>query len=171
MPYVGGTLAPLFDQTPVKAAVVEMADKGGDRMVELTVQNTPIDLSGTGGGGNLRTSWYQRRLRRVRRAPWSGWESGVATDSDHGPDVEHGTGLWGPEHRPYLIEPIPPNRFLHWRDPHTGEDVFARRVMHPGSPGQHMVQIAASVLEYEVAHGLLFDSILSEWVRVQESLA
>lgn len=165
MPYVGGSLEPLFSQVPVKVAVAAMADKGGERMVELTVINTPVDTR------NLRNSWYKRRLRRRRVGPFSGWESGVATDEDYGPDVEHGTGLYGPEHRPYLIEPRPPNRFLHWRDPVTGEDVFARRVMHPGSPGHHMVQIAASVVEFEVAHGLLFDPILREWVRAQESLA
>jgi hypothetical protein len=142
-------------------------------MVELTIENTPIDR------GNLRTSWYQRRLRRVRGSGartgprggmLSGWESGVATDSEYGPDVEHGTGLYGPEHRPYLIVPKRPGGWLHWRDPRTGRDIFARRVMHPGSPGQHMVQIAAGAVEIEMIDGQLFDGILREWVRAQESL-
>lgn len=165
MPYVGQQLARLFDQTPVKIAVAAMADKGGERMVELTVMNTPVDT------GKLRNSWYKRRLRRVRVGPFSGWESGVASDNPVAPHVEYGTGLYGPEHRPYLIEPKTPGGVLHWRDPRTGKDVFARRVMHPGSPGSHMVQIAASVVEFEMAHGLLFDSILGEWVRAQEALA
>lgn len=165
MPYVGGTLEPLFAPEPAQATLVRMADRGGERMVELTAENTPIDT------GKLRASWYQRRLRRVRRGPLSGWESGVATDEDYGPDIEFGTGLYGPEHRRYLIVPKRPGGVLRWRDPKTGRIIFARRVMHPGSPGQHMVQIAAGALEIEMIDGLLFDGILREWVRAQESLA
>lgn len=169
MPYVGGQLAPLFDSTPAKATLALMAHKGGDRMVELTVENTPIALGLGSGGGNLRTSWYQRRVRRVRRGPLSGWESGVATDVDYAPHVEFGTGLWGPEHRKYLIVPKKPGGWLAWRGP-GGEMIFARRVMHPGSPGQHMVATAAAAVEIEMMDGTLFNDLLHEWVRAQEAL-
>jgi Bacteriophage HK97-gp10, putative tail-component len=164
VPYVGGTLAPLFAVEPVEATLMRMAYRGGERMVELTTENTPVDT------GRLRNSWYQRRLRRARRGRLSGWESGVASDEDIAPHVEFGTGLWGPEHRKYLIVPKRAGGSLRWRDPRTGRIIFARSVMHPGSPGQHMVQIAAGALEIEVSDGLLFDQILREWVRVQESL-
>ena len=164
MPYVGGTLAPLFAVEPVEVTMVRLADRGGERMVELTKENTPVDTR------QLRNSWYQRRLRRVRRGRLTGWESGVATDEDYAPHVEHGTGLWGPEHRRYLILPKRPGGSLRWRDPRTGRVIFARAVMHPGSPGQHMVQIAAGALEIEASDGLLFDPILREWVRAQEAL-
>jgi hypothetical protein len=39
--------------------------------------------------------------------------------------------------------------------------------MHPGSPGQHMLQIGGDVMEAEAEAGL-FDSILGTWVQAVE---
>lgn len=173
MPYVGGEIASLFHTEPTEATLVRMANDGGDKMVELTVKNTPIGFPRGEArgfrGGNLRSSWYQLPVRRHRSALGSGWESGVATDVDYAPFVEHGTGKWGPKGAPYIIEPRRPGGVLHWIDPVTGKDVFARRVRHPGSPGHHMVAIAAAVVEGTL--GEVLAAALEEWQRAQEELA
>lgn len=176
MGYEGGKIASLFRPEPTQVAVREMAEKGGDRMHELVVVNTPIggrEVEG-GGGGNLRSSWYVTPVNRSR-LPSAGdvvaYEVRVATDVDYAPDVEWGTGLWGPNHAKYEIKPKDPGGWLHWIDPKTGEDVFAKRVMHPGSPGQHMMATAAAMTEHEMSEGHLFTGILERWKHEQEALA
>lgn len=175
MGYEGDKLPDFFGKRARSAtdrAVFRMAERAGDRMVSLTVENTPIGgraLEGQ-GGGNLRTSWYQLDVKPTTRGVTTGYETGVASDVDYAPHVEYGTGLWGPFGRKYLIEPKSPGGVLHWRSPTTGEDVFARRVWHPGSPGQHMVGIAAAVVEAEMEAGL-FDDIVHEWARAVEGAA
>lgn len=164
MPYVGGSLTSLFDgsaQDKTNLAMRAMAERGGDRMVDITITNTPID------SGNLRTSWYQMPVSKTHFGIWPAWKSGVATDVDYAPHVEYGTGLWGPRHAPYPIT-AKDGGFLRWIDPKTGKEVFARRVMHPGSPGQHMVAIAADVVEAE-ANSSLFNGVLNEWQRSIEA--
>lgn len=175
MGYEGGSLTSLFGEGPQAAtdvAVMRMAEKGGDRMTELTVENTPIGgREGEGhGGGNLRSSWYTLPLERVHIGSWPGWRSGTASDVDYAPHVEYGTGLWGPQGRKYEIRPKNPGGVLRWIDPKTGHEVFARRVWHPGSPGQHMLGIAATVVEGEADSGL-FDGILNDWARTVEASA
>lgn len=49
----------------------------------------------------------------------------------YGPAVNDGTP-------PHVIEPVNA-KALHWKTP-DGEDVFARRVNHPGTPAVHMVE-------------------------------
>lgn len=175
MPYVGGSLVSLFGKEPKAAtrlAARRMAERGGDRMVEITVINTPIggrDIDGT-GGGNLRSSWYQLPTKRIRHVLGPAYQSGVASNVEYAPYVEHGTGLWGPRGSKYPIRPKNPGGMLRWRSP-TGGYVYARVVMHPGSPGQHMVAIAGEVTEAEVDSGGLFDSILNEWARTVEASA
>lgn len=167
MPYVGGSLVSLFDEEPqaaTKLALRRMAEKAGDRMVDLTIANTPIDK------GNLRSSWYQIPTNKTHFAVWEAYESGVATNVSYAPYVEHGTGLWGPRHAKYPIT-AKGGGFLRWIDPKSGKEVFARRVMHPGSPGQHMIAIAAEVVEHEVDDGGLFSGILHEWSKAVEASA
>ena len=82
--------------------------------------------------------------------------------------VEHGTGLFGPEHRKYLIEPHPPRRSLRWIDPLTGHPIFARRVWHPGSEGAHMVSKAAAVVD--ATFPISADRALQQWKRETETL-
>jgi hypothetical protein len=132
--YVGPTLADLFDPRPAERAAERMAEKGGDKLHDLVVGLTPIKT------GNLATSWYRKPTLVTKSVRGTRYRSTVATDVDYAPYVNYGTGLWGPEHRKYLIEPHPPNQMLSWIDPLTGRRVFARRVWHPGSPGHHMVE-------------------------------
>ena len=131
MSYVGDDIPTLFDQDPAREAMRGMAHRGGAELRRRVIQNTPIDT------GRLRESWYQEPVRHHRGAPDT-YESVVATDVDYAIHVEHGTGLWGPEHKKYLITPKKPGGMLSWIG-HDGQRVFARYVWHPGSPGQYMM--------------------------------
>lgn len=163
MGYTGGKIASLFRPEPTRAAVHEMARVGGDRLHDLVVLNTPIDT------GNLRTSW--RRTRPISRVygPYRGWTVQVATDVAYAAHVEWGTGLWGPNGAKYEITPKQPGGVLRWVGK-GGQEVFAKRVMHPGSPGAHMMAIAVGALEIEL-EGDLFDDVLDRWKRDQEAMA
>lgn len=160
MGYVGGSLVSLFDAEPQKATDLtarRMAERAGAQMVTRTRENTPIDT------GKLRESWYQLPTAKTHYAIWPAYESGVATDVDYAPYVEYGT-------RPHIIEPKKPGGVLHWVDPGSGKDVFARRVHHPGTHGQHMVALGAAMTEFETEGGLMRD-ILSDWVDAVERSA
>lgn len=139
--YYGPNLQDVFAEEPLKRALRNMADAGGDRLHEWLGHFTPIKT------GNLATSWYREETKRELHGTTTAYVARVATDVDYAPYVNYGTGLWGPEHRKYLIEPHPPNKWLHWIDPLTGKDVFARRVWHTGSPGAHMVEKATGVVQ------------------------
>lgn len=166
MPYVGESLTSLFGekvQEVTRRAAHNMADRGGERMVELTKMNTPIDT------GELRESWKQTPVHPEPRGEDMAYSTGVESHVSYAPYVEYGTGLWGPKHSKYPI--LPKNApYLQWFDKASGHWVRAKKVMHPGSPGQHMVAIAASVLEFEVA-GALMDPILDRWVHEAEGAA
>ena len=94
------------------------------------------------------------------------YESGAETDVEYAPYVEHGTGLWGPRHAKYEIKPKRPDGWLRWIDPVTGDPVFAKRVMHPGSPGNHMFAFGAAIAEHEFDQ--FVQPILSRWAVEQE---
>lgn len=173
MAYVGGKLGSFFrdDNAVTKATAMRMAHKGGDRMTELTVENTPVggrEFPGE-GGGNLRSSWRQIPVTKARNLLGEGYESGVETDVEYAPYIEHGWGLWGPRHSKYEIRPKTPGGFLRFRSRETGEWVYARRVMHPGAPGQHMVAIAAEMVEAEFEH--LMSPLVRDWTRAIEASA
>lgn len=163
MGYVGDSLTPFFGQGRNPALMRELANLGGDRMVDWTVRNTPIDT------GNLRTSWYQLDVNRKVTLLGPGWESGVATQVEYAPYVEYGTGLWGPDHSTYTIRPKDPHGWLRWRDRATGQWVYSKAVQHPGSPGQHMVAIAAAMTEAEFER--VAEPLLSGWGRAVEAQA
>ena len=55
-----------------------------------------------------------------------GWEAGPT--AEYGAAIEYGT-------RPHEIR-AKHAKALHWVDPETGEDVFRRKVMHPGTRPQ-----------------------------------
>lgn len=163
MPYVGDKLADLFRPGPTLAAAHRMAERGGDYLLELVIEHTPID------SGHLRESWKKKVLMiRPNARGATVYETGVFTEVDYGPYVEHGTGLWGPKHAKYLIVPKKPGGVLHWIG-HGGEDVFATHVWHPGSPGAHMVAI--SVAELELALNRTLDGELRRWIHEQETYA
>ena len=141
-------------QRNVDPALKQVADDGGKLMVEKVQENTPVDTR------VLRNSI---RKRPVRLTTWRGaptYESGAYTEVEYGPHVEHGTGLWGPKNAKYRIEPKDPNGVLAFfvkgspsgiasgaGSTSEGTLVFARYVMHPGSPGQHMFAIGVAFVE------------------------
>lgn len=137
-----------------------MCNAGGDALHGRIAENTPVKT------GNLRTSWY-----RTEALPGLGdrYESSVRTDVDYAPYVNYGTGLWGPEHRKYLIEPIPPNQLLSWFDPKTGRRAYARYVWHQGSPPAHMVENGAAKTESEI--GMIVAPDLERFKEEMEGLA
>lgn len=154
MAYEGGRLAPWFSSKPNDRFCRRLARKGGARQTQLTKLKTPVD------SGALRDSIEQKVL--VITVDEHGdrvYEDGCETDSAYGAAREHGSGLWGPHHAKYEIRPKNPEGWLHWVDPHTGQDVYAKRVMHPGSQGAHMFAIAAAMTEKEI-DGLARDLLL-----------
>lgn len=162
MGYTGAKLAPGFRSDAVKTVAHGMAAAGGRHLRDRIKRHTPVDT------GELRESWIAKPvLVVVNDRGEIVYESGASTEVDYAPDVEYGTGLWGPHHAKYLIEPKNPDGVLHWiaKD---GSSVFARRVWHPGSPGAHMVAI--SVAETEAELHLLMQPHLHEWVKLQEAL-
>lgn len=162
MGYEGAQLAPGFRQTAAKAAAFRMAEVGGRALRDKVKLRTPVDT------GALAASWKERPvLVVVNDLGEVVYESGVLTEVGYAPDVEYGTGLWGPHHAKYLIEPKNPDGVLRWvaKD---GSVVFARRVWHPGSPGSHM--LAISVAETEAELHALMQPVLVEWAKAQEEL-
>lgn len=156
MGYVGGRLAPWFDTSPTKKFLNRAAEAGGDRMAEVAALNTPVRTS------HLRESWRTKAVVVMTMpAGEVAYVSGAETFVEYAPYVEWGTGLWGPKHAKYPIRPKNPDGWLRWIDPHTGLPVFAKLVMHPGSPGNHMMAIAANVAEFEYAW--ICQLALMEW--------
>lgn len=161
MPYEGGRLAPWFSTAPNRRFLERAAAAGGKRMTELTAMNTPVDT------GHLRLSWKEKPVVFMF-SPLGDLMavSGVETDVEYAAYVEWGTGLWGPLHAKYPIVPKNPDGWLRWIDPHTGMPVFAKRVMHPGSPGNHMVAIAVNLTEHELPR--IVQPELERWAREVE---
>jgi hypothetical protein len=179
MPYVGGRLTPLFDPDLSQRAARRMADEMGDKAHELVAAYSPIRRTPP-GGGNLKTSWYREPVWGARRTVRDGvpaYEVKVATNVDYAPYVEEGTGIWGPRGSKYPIR-ARPGKVLTWiaqrpfLDKRTGRvvpagtRVYAKQVMHPGSPGQHMM--GRTALTVEVALDEIVDGALREWAREQE---
>lgn len=135
MGYVGDDLPSLFDRGPATKALRSMAALGGDTLLRYVKANTPVDK------GRLRQSWYRTTVKPHRSIAGSGYETSVETQTPYAAEVEHGTGLWGPEHKKYLIKPKKPGGSLSWVQ--GGRRVFAKSVWHPGSPGAHMMALGA----------------------------
>lgn len=164
MPYVGGSLTSLFGkaaQEATRRVPGRIVHRGADRMHDVAAMNTPVRT------GNLRTAWYQLPVVPLG----SGATGGIANDVEYAPYVEYGTGTYGPKHRPYTITPKQPGGVLAWRDPKTGHWVYATKVEHPGSPGNHMLAIAGHIVEGELISGALAQPVLEEWQRIVEGAA
>lgn len=173
----------------VDPALRQIADDGGTLMTQRVRENTPVGknmkpLKGQRRSppGTLKESIQQKQVVKIQDSHGKGWESGAYTDVIYGPYVEEGTGLWGPRHAKYRIEPKDPNGVLAFfararspeGKPHLdsnydvveGQLVFTKYVMHPGSPGQHMFAIGAAAAEAEfervAAQGL------QEWEKRSE---
>lgn len=153
--YRGGLLASWFDTEENARAAHRMADIGRARLHELIVLHTPVDT------GHLRTTWKDEPIVVVvdERGEIV-YRTGVFTEDEIAPYVEHGTGLWGPRHAKYEIRPKKPGGMLHFLTP-EGAHVFTKLVRHPGSPGAHMVAI--SVGELEAALPALLQAELELW--------
>lgn len=142
-----------------------MTDHGKDQ-IRL---NTPVETF------HLWNSYKRTQVKYRQQATagyvsisWSlwVWEASVYTEVEYAPYVEFGTGLWGPKRKKYKIEPKKPGGVLAFtpyeRTPKGGVIlditgapkkggglITVRYVMHPGSPGQHMFKIGASLTEDE----------------------
>jgi hypothetical protein len=162
MGYVGGKLEPWFSDVPVKRALYALADEGGEQMVTNVREFTPKDT------GHL---WESIKKMIVVVRPYRGtlaYESGAETNVEYAEYVERGTGLFGPYHRRYIIRPKDPNGWLRWIDPITGQPVFAKQVIHPGSEGAHMFARGATKTEAEFERWA--QPILTRWARQQERI-
>jgi hypothetical protein len=121
---------------------------------------TPVDT------GQLKESWHLTPARVAMSATGHiVWEINVRTEKDYAPYVEHGTGKWGPHHAKYPIRPKKPGGWLHWIGK-DGEDMFAKLVMHPGSPGAHMVSKSVAALFVEMH--VVGEPLLLEWKHEAE---
>lgn len=121
----------------------------------FTRQNTPVETSA------LRESWDVTDAVPFRR----GWTALLFNPTEYAEYVEEGTGLWGPRRKKYKIAPKDPNGMLAFRPylrgadgsvainleggPAKGGTTFARFVMHPGSPGHHMMRIGKAMAEHD----------------------
>jgi len=145
MGYSGARLHHWFqDGGAIDRGCRRMAERMGTHMTAVVKQNTPIDH------GTLRAEIHEKLMVVYRNARGETvYETGSESSLEYAPYVEHGTGLWGPKHARYEIRPKRPDGWLRWIDPHTGQPVFAKRVMHPGSPGNHMFAIGTAIAEHE----------------------
>lgn len=187
MGYEGPRLADLFAAAkPItKRAAREIAKDSADHWRDVTRRNTPIERFlkrvDTSPPYHLRNSWQIKDLKIIH-LPEHGnddvLETGVYTEVEYAPYVEEGTGLWGPEHRKYRITPKKPGGWLSWiaRDYYVrkdgsvtkpGDRVFAKEVLHPGSPGQHMLAIGQHMTEAEFEQ--IADPALNRWARDVEA--
>jgi hypothetical protein len=161
MAYIGGKLSPWFQSDPVntftKSAALTVAKEGR----EIAEKNTPVDT------GDLRAAW-QADVRPKKTASYIGlgYEASWFNKLDYAPYVNYGTGLYGPEHKKYLIVPKKPGGSLHWVDRVTGQDVYAKAVMHPGSPGNYMLEISADVVE--TTWDKIVKPLLTIWAKTTE---
>jgi hypothetical protein len=161
MGYRGAKLANVFADEPADLAARKIADDAGEFMAVAAAELTPVDT------GHLKSSWKKSPTARFTSPTGRGWESGAETDVSYAPFVEWGTGLWGPKHAKYPIRPKKPDGWLHWVD-EAGQDVFAKLVMHPGSPGHHMVGTA--VAEAEAALGFIGEPGELLWLELQTAV-
>lgn len=195
MGYTGGKVADMVDRVRegAKLGGRKMADAGGEATVRHTKMNTPIGEPQPGSTRSadpfihLRDEIFKKEVTYAPSGEGMAWESGAFTEVYYAPFVEEGTGLWGPEHQKYKIEPKTPGGVLAFfarmttpegspllsGNPNAnlvhGQMVFARYVMHPGSPGQHMFAIGVQMAEMELpavgAEGLRV------WKEYSEALA
>jgi hypothetical protein len=156
-------LPDLYKQEPLQDFLYYAAVHAGSRMLDFTVINTPVD------SGNLRTSWYNTPVRIAHVAGGAiAYETTVATDVEYAGFVEHGTGEFGPHHARYRIRAKGKGKggADYLRFVVGGKVVFAREVWHPGSPGQHMVAIAAAMTEAQLDR--ILHPVLEAWTKAQE---
>lgn len=167
MGYVGQQISDFVDRarTGAKLAGQHMAAEGTEHFQKITKENTPVDTS------HLRDEIEKTPVVYVKKKNsygQKGWEGKVRTFVSYGPEMEKGSGLWGPKKRKFIIKPRNPNGYLKFsarvfgpegrpimseksgENLLEGETVFTRMVEHPGSPGHHMFAIGAAMAEAEI---------------------
>ena len=155
MPYVGQSITDLFSEIPqalTKEAARKMTDRAVESMLHVAVINTPVE------SGRLRGAWRKSEASSTAR----GWKGEISNSTSYAAFVESGTGLYGPEHASYVIKPKRPGGMLRWIGK-DGQVVFARFVIHPGSPGNHMLSISLNVTDSLAQDGGIFTGVLEEW--------
>lgn len=160
MPYVGGKLHPWFDTGKNDKALQLMATTVAKEGREVAEKNTPVDT------GDLRAHWKSSAKASQAELVGVGWKAEWSNSLEYAPYVNYGTGLYGPKHKKYLIVPKTPGGTLHWVDRLTGQDRFAKAVLHPGSPGNYMLEISADVIESTWEK--IVQPILRLWARQVE---
>lgn len=166
MSYKGDNLADVIDHLEKVSMrtghrLAEAMQERGEHNIEI---NTPVATY------HLRKSYkrspvvYKLSGPSIRWAMYA-WEGSVFTEVEYAPFVELGTGLWGPKRKKYKIAPKKPGGVLAFTPyqrmpgggvildvqgaPVQGALITVRFVMHPGSPGQHMFKIGATLTEAE----------------------
>jgi hypothetical protein len=160
MPYVGGDVSSFFGaeaQAATSDAARKMTDKAGQTLEQLASGFTPTKT------GKLKAGWH----RDPTTPKDNGWTTSVSNDVDYAAYVENGTGLYGPKHAKYLIKPKNPGGTLRFEI--GGRIVFAKFVMHPGSPGKYMMLRSLNMLD--VGAEALFAATLEEWTHEIEAAA
>lgn len=150
--YRGPSLAHVFDfERDVHDLLHGLTDEAGRKMTDNVRELTPVGHNPFAEGyvpGHLLASISQKIVVVTFDTALGAvvYESGSETNVDYAPYVENGTGLWGPHRAAYEIRPKNPDGWLRFHDQH-GNLVFAKRVLHPGSPGAHMFTRGASLTE------------------------
>lgn len=167
MGYEGGQIADFVDraQTGAKLAGQHMATEGTEKMHEVTVANTPVDTTHLRNDINRTPVVYMKKRNSYGQ---KGWEGKVRTFTVYAPEMEAGSGLWGPKHKKFIIKPKTPGGVLAFSSRVFGPEgrpmmsekrgenllegnmVFTQMVEHPGSPGHHMFAIGAAMAEAEI---------------------
>lgn len=168
MGYSGARLAPLFSPEPAKVAAQAMVALGRRELLRETVQNTPIDDSPfpSRRPGTARASWHEKPVEKVSTGLADIYETGVITEDDVATYLEYGTGLYGPEHRPYIIRPKTPGGMLRFYSRREGRWVYARSVTHPGIHPQRPLQTAVALVEHRLPE--MMAPILEAWIVAAE---
>lgn len=180
--WAGGGVADFTDGMleEVHATGYRLADVGLDRFGHNVELNTPVQTR------KLRDSYKQTPIEYVMaqhgiEAVYC-WEGTLFTEVTYAEYVERGTGLWGPRHAKYKIEPKVPGGVLRFRPYMRGSDgsvmlnvshgvrkhmtVYAKFVMHPGSPGAAMFRIGAMMTEHQADQWSA--RIMAQWKRQME---
>lgn len=150
--YRGPSLAHVFNlEDQVPRLLHRLAEEGGSQMTTNVRYHTPVghhQFREHYIPGTLLASIHQKLVVVVPTAHGLAYESGTETDVEYAPYVENGTGLWGPARAKYEIRPKNPDGWLRFHDA-SGNVIFAKRVMHPGSPGSHMFARGTAKTEEE----------------------